>query len=600
MKRNAIVFWAATATVLSLYGCSAQDPLPFDPAKMQSNSRQVAGELPNVNLQPIQQTLDQTYKPRSGGVITPATKPATQPTTGRPLNQDPTLRMTLQEVIHRTVNNNMDIRVAGYEPAVNSNRVVEAESRFDPTFFFNPFYQWSESAANTSSFTLGDVTPSRVWGAATGIRQELESGGTGELRYEGNEYYAQRDDTSMNPASRQFWSNNLVGELKQPLLKNFGSEVARARITISRNDQRISLLDYRSRLEQTLIETEQNYWQLMFAEREVDIAERLLAETVSTAQLLARRGEEDVTRVQTAQATSAIRQREAVLVRARSRVRDLSDQLKRQMNDPELPVAGDILVLPQTAPLSSPVFFDAQDQINQALEHRLELAQQLLRLESASLITRVAKNNLLPALSFVQTVTANGASVDYDQANYSMVDFDAMSYRATVQFEIPIGNRQAHAIYQRTLLQRQQAVDQYRAIVDQVSLDVKTALRNVETSWDEMAANRQAVLSAADTLDAISTRLERGGEPWTPNNVQLRLDSQQRLAEAARNEAQAIASYSVSIAQLERAKGTLLKYDNVLMVEDRMNAVQRGKVLDNVRPPMQSPAPAVTPTSEAR
>ena len=44
-----------------------------------------------------------------------------------------------------------------------------------------------------------------------------------------------------------------------------------------------------------------------------------------------------MTRVQTSQAESAVASREAVLVRARSRVKDLSDELKRRMDDPAYP-----------------------------------------------------------------------------------------------------------------------------------------------------------------------------------------------------------------------------------------------------------------------
>ncbi len=589
MNCKSKVYLAAVAAVLSLYGCTAADPLPFDPAKFQRNSRQAAEDLRDHEPKPILQTLDATYNPRARST-TPATQTAaTQPTTGAPLSEDPILRMTLQEVLHRTVNNNMDIRVAGYDPGITSNRIVEAESRFDPAFFFNPFYEWKETAANTNSVSPLPVRDVQTFGAQTGIRQQLESGGVAELRYETTEYYAFTD--LFNTRKERFWYNSLVAELRQPLLKNFGPEISRAQITIARNDYRISLLEYRNRVEETLYETEQLYWQLMFAEQDVQIAERLLAETIRTAELLRARGAEDVTRVQTAQATSAIRQHEALLVRARAQVRDLSDRLKRLMNDPELPVSGNILVLPASEPLRSPVRFDAQDQINQALEHRLELAQQLLRIESASLVTRVAKNNLLPSLNLLQRITTDGADPDWDSANYNMLDLNSTSYRAQIEFEIPIGNRQPHAIYQRTLLQRQQAVDQYRAFIEQVALEVKLALRNVETAWSEMAANRQAVLSAADTLDAISTRLEKGGEPWTPTNVQLRLDSQARLAEAERNEAQAIANYNIAIAQLERAKGTLLKYDNVVLMEDQMTAVERGRKLADVPSPIRMSNP---------
>ena len=182
------------------------------------------------------------------------------------------------------------------------NRVVEAESKFDPTFFFNPFWQQQDQQFNTSNI-LNNEYLLNTWGVATGIRQDTESGGTLELRHETNNYHRPNQpfdtggSTTQPSTEEHFYSNNLVADFKQPLLKNFGAEVNRARITVARNDQRISLLEYRKKLEETLFDTEKTYWQLYQAEQEVLITQRLLKATEETAELLAKRGTQDATRV---------------------------------------------------------------------------------------------------------------------------------------------------------------------------------------------------------------------------------------------------------------------------------------------------------------
>ena len=112
------------------------------------------------------------------------------------------------------------------------------------------------------------------------MRQDLPSGGQASLRYE-----AARNDTEpkqfvLNP----YYENNLVLEVTQPLLRNFGNEVNQARITIARYTQRISLLDFRKAVEENIATIEQTYWQLVFAERDVAIQERLLGRTVDTSE----------------------------------------------------------------------------------------------------------------------------------------------------------------------------------------------------------------------------------------------------------------------------------------------------------------------------
>ena len=69
---------------------------------------------------------------------------------------------------------------------------------------------------------------------------------------------------------------------------------------------------------------------------------------------------------------------------------------------------------------------------------------------------------------------------------------------------------------------------------------------------------------------------ERANEPLRPEFVQLKLDTQQRYAEAMHSEAQAIAGYNIALAQLERAKGTLLRYNNVLLQEETESDAENG------------------------
>jgi outer membrane protein len=587
MHRNTILASAVGLVLASLYGC-APSPMPFDPALMQQNTRKASRTLTTQPMYPLPTTLDTTYAPIRPD--RPTTQPATQPVFGNPLNNDPILRLTLQEVLHRAINNNMDIRVSGYDPGINSNRVVEAEARFDPTFFFSPYYEW-RNFQNNPAFQTATIEGARqrfqLYGGAVGLRQDLESGGTYELRHETNSIQQLSSSSSQFSTTQSpYFSNNLVAEIKQPLLQNFGTEVNRARISVARNDQKISLLEFRKQVEDSLFKVEQTYWQLLQAQRDVEIGEKLLAASVDTAERLTQRTTQDITRVETSQANARVQTNRALLVGAYSRVRSISNQLKQLMNDPTLPVSGNILILPATEPIQQEIHFDPQEQINQALEHRFELAEQILKIDSQSLINRVAKNNLLPSLQIVNSLTFNGSETDWTGANARIASGSFTTDRVGLQLEVPIGNRQARAVYQRTLLQRQQAIDTYRSLIDQVSLEVRNALLNVDTAWEQIRMNRQAAFATADALEAILLR-ERNREPLNYSFVTLKLDTQARLADAERATAEAVANYCLAIAQLERAKGTLLRYDNVMMQEDRLSVLSREKIRENIPEPLQ-------------
>jgi hypothetical protein len=97
----------------------------------------------------------------------------------------------------------------------------------------------------------------------------------------------------------------------------------------------------------------------------------------------------------------------------------------------------------------------------------------------------------------------------------------------------------------------------------------------VTTSWEVIVDSRESRLHAAEALRSINAS-EKSGEPLRPEFVQLKLDTQELYSNALHAEAQALANYNIALAQLERAKGTLLRYNNVLLEEDTLKASEDG------------------------
>jgi outer membrane protein TolC len=551
------------AGLLLSAGCNVKPLEPFDPRALQQRERQGVGDVQPLPKRPLPTTLESQFVSSRPGVPAPSTADLPPPATGPALGTEPVVRMPLQEIMQRAAASNLDVKVAGYGPAIESTRVVEAEARYDPTAFVNAQFERRDSkqAASFTSDANADI-----FTVQSGIRQNMYSGGQAELRLQNTRTEDRSDPSFFSP--NPFYENQLVLQITQPILRDFGNTVNRARISISRNNERISLLDFRRQMEETAAEIEQTYWQLVGAERDEKINEELVARTFDTAKLLSARQGQDVTRVQLSQANSRLEARRALLISARARVRDLSDQLKRLMNDPSIPVTSPVLILPQTPAVEEPVRFDLEDQINTAMEFRLELGQQQLRVSSAEIASDVAKNNLLPQLNLIGSASIQGLDDSVESAFDDQFDFGNFGWAAGFQFEIPIGNRAARATYQRSILQRNQAIDQYRSLIDQISLDVKTAMRAVDSSWDRIAATRQARFAAADALRALQQK-EEAGEALTPTFVQLKLDQQAELAEAALRESAAISDYNIALARLEQSKGTLLRYNNIIMEEDR-------------------------------
>jgi outer membrane protein len=571
MMRKSVA--ASGASILALavagaagVGCHQFDEPPFNPRGMGRTARTAARERIIREKPPIPTKLE----PR------PSTRPAVRDAAQEFVGDEPTVRLSLQEVIQRTVANNADAKVAGYEPAIEETRVIEADARFDPAFFANVTFTDERVLSPSSSFVSVDpFSPSgfESLSAQVGVRQLASSGGQYELSYRAQRIRRAEGfvEDTLNPIVNPYYLNELLLRVTQPVLRDFGSEINRARITIARNNQRISTLEFRRVLEEQIATAEQAYWQLVQASQEVRIQEDLLGETIRTADILHARmiAGADVTRVQTSQAEAAVASREATLVQARKRVKDLSDEIKRRMSDPAYPLASPVVILPATNPLLEPLRFDPAEQYDVALRNRLELGQQQIRIDSAAIALDVAHNNILPQLNLVGQVSFQDVGVEFSDAVEEQSELRDPTFSLGFEFEIPFGNRLARSVLRRAQLQRSQAIQQYATLILDVEQDLSVALRDVDASWDEITKRREAVFRSADSLRAIQQRRE-ADEPLSPTFVQLELDSQQTLANARFEEAQAIAAYNTAILRLERAKGMLLRYNNVVLQEEQL------------------------------
>jgi outer membrane protein TolC len=166
--------------------------------------------------------------------------------------------------------------------------------------------------------------------------------------------------------------------------------------------------------------------------------------------------------------------------------------------------------------------------------------------------------------------TVDGLAGDIGGAFKKEGDFNHLGYQFGLQLEIPLGNRAAAAIWQRSLMQRMQAIASYAGLVNQVALDVKTAARKVDESWEFLKKSRESRLHYQLLLDNIKSQTESGDQPLTFETVFLRLQYQQSLFQAQTTEDQALNDYNYAIASLEKAKGTILRYNNVMLEQEQL------------------------------
>jgi outer membrane protein TolC len=483
-----------------------------------------------------------------------------EPGPGLGAGEGETVELSLSRVIRAAVANNLDLEIARVIPPIREMQVVEAEAIFDPIVFANATFQHLDRPQPANVINQNTVAVnSQIRNQAqfeAGIRKRIQLGGVVSVAT-GFDWTNDSTPTIILDPDPSFTSRVEL-TYQQPLLRDFGERVNTARIALARNAKLRDVLELRRRLSETLLEVESTYWQLVLARYEVAIREDLLRMTEDTRDELEARREVDANPVQLAQATSQVQARRAELVRARAQLRDVSDQLKRLLNAPDLPLMSETVILPTDYPEEVPVRTPLDAAVTTALKRRPEPMQALLDIDDAKIQEYVAKNQKLPRLDLTAEARVFGLDESIDQSYQRFADEDFFDWLVGLQFEYPLGNRQGEAAFRRTRMTRQAQQLRYRNVAQDVVLSVKQALRAVQSSYAELQLARASRRAAARNLEALRQR-ERSGDPLTPEFVlDLKLRTQQRLAEAELAEIRATVQYNIGRAQRDQAMGVLL------------------------------------------
>ncbi|MBN4052740.1 TolC family protein, partial [Roseiflexus sp. AH-315-K22] len=474
--------------------------------------------------------------------------------------------ITLDQAIKSTIERNLEIGFARLSPAVQAAQVTQAEAAFDWILFSSLDAQKTDRAS--TSPTIGgravglraDVRQSVNW--TTGIRRLLTTGGQVTIQNEliFTDVQTPGLATTPNPANEV----GVVLQLDQPLLRGFGSDVMLAQIRLQRNAERSQIAALRADLLNIVARAEREYWQLVLAHRDLQIAHRNLERGIGIHRIIKVRFDAGLgaTQAELAETNARVESRRQDVDTALRNLKLASDQMKTSMNDPQLTLGSDILVVPSDDPLDVPIAFSMFDLLLTAMDRRPEMQQAVLGLDDTSIRLHVSKNALLPQLNLRLQTRFSSIEDDYSTAYSDAYDGQFIDYLLGLQFEFPLGNRAAEAQVRQRTLERHQATLAYQNTAQQVVLEVIRAFRNMDTNYTLIAQARTTKIAAAESLRTLLVQLEQTLS-YDVNNLNLALQRHDSLAQAERAEIQALADYNNSLANLYAAIGTALERNQI-------------------------------------
>jgi outer membrane protein len=408
-----------------------------------------------------------------------------------------------------------------------------------------------------------------------------------------------------------FNSAYLDFQVQQNLLQGFGRSVLDRNIYVSKNNEKVSNLQFKQQLITTISAVLNLYWDLVSFYQDLKARKDELA----TAQALFEDNKKQVeigtlAPIEVTRAESQVYSSQQDLLVAQT---DLSQQeivLKNALSRKGVadPLLAEVHVIPlDTIEVPPSDNLKPLDQlVQEALGRRVEIGQDRLNIESNKINLKAIKSELRPTLQVFADLRDNGLS---GQPNYiatspgyagipvESVPFltggygnvlgqifrrDFPNYSAGISLSIPLRNRSAQADYAtNALLLRQSELTMQKALND-VRVDVQNSvigLRQARARYDSAVKAR---ILQQQTLDADKKKYTLGA-----STVFQVVTDQQTLAAAESAETQALANYTHARIAFDQALGRTLEVNHVSFDEALSGQVDRRSVLPAVLPKLE-------------
>jgi outer membrane protein TolC len=473
--------------------------------------------------------------------------------------------ISLANAALQALQHNLDINISRQTKDSRLADITVEQAKFDPTLSVNGQYNRTVNPLNRPVFggtvgALNQITTfdQRSESVTLDATTNLPTGGNVDLNYSPSRTNVNQNVATgflFNPA----YTGGLALTLTQPLLRNAGLEVTKTFIRIAQNNATVEEHVFRDRVLTVLATVEQTYWEVVFANENLKVAEAALKaaqELMASNRAKAKAGVMSIVDVLQAEAAVASRV-EQVLV-ADKTIRDQEDQLRRLLNPAEEDLRQDVRLTPLDQPVMTLEPISLQEAIDTAIEQRPEIVQAKKNMESSDLNTQFAKNQLLPTLSFQGTMGLAGLGKDYGSSVNNNLSGDFYNYGAGLVLSYPLGNRSAWSTYGKRQLEAKNAEASLVSVRQQIIVGVREAVRRVQTDFKRIETTRSARIMAEKQLQAEQERLKVG-----LSTTRFVLDFQRDLATAQGNELRAIVDYNKSLSNLARHKATTLDRYNL-------------------------------------
>lgn len=454
--------------------------------------------------------------------------------------------LDLRQAERLVLERNLELRAQVFETRASDALVCKGFGIYDPLLQVDLAEGTARRRVNSQFFAAKTVTGYRQFDFS--LSQKLPTGADLIASFI-NQRQEADPRTPINPA----YDSELRFTLVQPLLRNFGPTVTEQQILFAVKDRETSVQDLRAKAFELIVRVRDAWFdalrtrdELAYRQTSVALAQKVLDENRVRVNVGV------LPPVEILEAEVGLQTRERLLLDAERAYRDVLDELGLLVN------AGAAVEVADE-PLGQPELkVDVAEGFRTALEKRPELLRRRQEIERLDLESRIARNQLLPAVDLSGSYAHVGLGQEYSDDLDDLGSRDFRNWEVGLTVSYPLGNREARNEYLRTRQRLKGRHALLGQLQEEISTEVRSAVRLLDVNRKKIEVAGRGRDLAEEKLRTLLKRMEVGLA--TTRDV---LEGEEDLALARTDQITALADYNKAVTEYLRATGQLLEHEGI-------------------------------------
>ena len=489
--------------------------------------------------------------------------------------QTGTVPISLQQVINLMLDNNLDIRSNRFSPRSTALQTLVFFRALQPSLRFTGTVS-RDTTRSTSQINGADSLSSLRHQFGVNFSQQLPWGTSLAIDASMNRQSSNSITNTFNPS----YTGNVRYTVGQHLLRDRGRFINTRQIIVGQNNEKLSEIQFETQIVNLVVTAQKTYWDLVFAAEDLKVKQRsleLAQQTLGDNQIRVDIG--TLAPIEIKQTESEVANRRLQLIQSTGSLVTNEDQIKKMVSSETDPSLFLVRLATQDSP-RRPASIDIpslEEAVRIAMENRPELRQAAIELKNRTIDVDYTKNQTLPILDVTATFSQNGAGGTRTIRDSSfggsvtqiipgtvwgafgqLFSYDYRGYSLGFSLTLPLSNKAAKADYDRAVNERQLTESRLNVTRQQIALEVRSALTQIEQTRASIDQARVARELAEERVSAEQTKFTLGTS--TLRNV---LEEQRNVSQAETTELQSLVTFNKALVDLDKSMGLTLMKNNI-------------------------------------